>query len=255
MGPLKPTAAEWAAIEHPPFTTDLYLPRYRPLSSGDWELRIGGPALVPSYWGDAVLATENPALLRGGDTWMSITPLELESQEIGIRVARGHVLIFGLGMGWSAAATAMMPAVDRVTVIENDPDVLALHRKLRIFEDLPDAARAKVRLLDGDAFSYRSDDRVDLLMPDIWLPLVSDGRVEEVRRMQANVAARAIYFWGQELEIARHAAAAGRDLDDAGVASTLAEIGLPLIGPDLPGYSGKLAAASSRWMRGRWLPA
>jgi hypothetical protein len=242
-------------MELRPFTTDLYVPRYRPLSSGAWELRIGGPALVPSYWGDAVLAMENAALLRGGETWMSITPMELESQEIGIHLARGHVLIFGLGMGWSAAASAMMPGVERVIVVERDPGVLALHRELRLFDQLPDAARAKVHVLEGDAFAYRPDTPVDLLMPDIWLPLVSDGRVEEVRRMQANVGARAIYFWGQELELARHAKAAGRELDDAGIAATVAEFGLPLIGPDLPDYSAKVAAASNRWIRGRWLRA
>lgn len=242
-------------MELRPFTTDLYVPRYRPLSSGAWGLRIGGPAVVPSYWGDAVLAMENPALLRGGDTWMSITPMELESQEIGIRLARGHVLIFGLGMGWSAAATATMPAVERVTVVERDPDVLALHQELRIFDQLPDGARSKLQVLEGDAFAYRPDAPVDLLMPDIWLPLVSEGRVEEVRRMQSNAVARAIYFWGQELEIARHAAAAGRELDAAGIAATVAEFSLPLIGPEEPDYPAKVAAASSRWMRGRWLPA
>src|SRR5688500_20235072 len=32
---------------------------------------------------------------------LPISPLELESQQIGIFQARGHVLIFGLGMGWA----------------------------------------------------------------------------------------------------------------------------------------------------------
>ena len=95
---------------------------------------------------------------------------------------------------------------------------------------------------------------VDLLLPDIWLPLVSDGRLDEVRRMQANAGAGAIHFWGQEMEIARHAVAAGRALDAVGVAATIAGFGLPLIGANSPDYAAKVEAAARRWMRGRWLP-
>jgi hypothetical protein len=86
------------------------------------------------------------------------------------------------------------------------------------------------------------------------LPLVSDGRVDEVRRMQANIAATQIYFWGQELEIARHARAAGRDCDAAGIAATVADFALPLTGPGTPDYPERLRAAAEGWMRNRWLP-
>ena len=87
----------------------------------------------------------------------------------------------------------------------------------------------------------------------IWLPLVGDGRLDEVRRMQANVGAKAVYFWGQEMEIARHAVAAGRPLDAQGIAATIADWGLPLAGTDGPAYPERLAAAAHRWMDGRWL--
>jgi len=238
----------------PAFETDLFVPHYRPLSRGDWELQVTPMALVPGYWSGPVLVENMATLVRGGRTWMSITPMELESQQIGVRLAHGHVLIFGLGMGWAAAACACLPAVTAVTVVENDPDVLALHDELDLFAQLPDAARAKLRLIEADAYDYFPDRPVDLLMPDIWLPLVNDGRLDEVRRMQPNVRAASIYFWGQEMEIARHAVAAGRALDDEGIAATIADLGLPLIGADYPGYAGKLAAAARRWLRDRWLP-
>lgn len=89
-------------------------------------------------------------------------------------------------------------------------------------------------------------------MADIWLPLVNDQRVQEVRRMQANVRARAIYFWGQEMEIARHAARASLPLDPDGIRSTVAEFGLPLLGPELPDYSERVNLVALRWMQGRW---
>ena len=131
--------------------------------------------------------------------------------------------------------------------------VIALFAALGVAGQLPPAARQKIRIVEGDAFAFRPSSRVDLLMPDIWRPLVSDGRVQEVQRMHANVGAAAVYFWGQEMEIARHARAAGRAIDDAGVATTIADFRLPLIGPAFADYSSKVATVAERWMRDRWL--
>ena len=230
------------------------MPRYAPLRRGAWTLQIVPMCLSHGYWSGTVPVEHMATLVRGHDCWMSMTPLEMESQEIGVRLAGGHVLIFGLGMGWAAAATACIPGVERVTVVESDPDVIALNRALDIFAQLPEAARARIHVVEADAFAYTPDAPVDLLMPDIWLRLVSDGRLGEVRRMQANVGSRTIYFWGQELELARHAVAAGRALDLEGIAATVAGTGLPLVGTSTPGHVDKLAAAARHWMRGRWLP-
>lgn len=236
------------------FRTDLFIPAYSPIRHGDWELSVTPMCLSTGYWTEAVYLCGMAGLARGTDCWMSLAPFEIESQETGIRAAAGHVLIFGLGMGWAAAATAYRSTVTSVTVVESDPELIELHAGLDLFSQLPDPARTKLRVVEGDAFTYVPDRQVDLLMPDIWLPLVSDGRVEEVRRMQANVQARAIYFWGQELEIARHAVAGGRPLDDAGIAAAVAAFGLPLIGPDLPGYAEKVVGVARRWMKNHWLP-
>ncbi len=232
----------------------MFVPGYHPIGSGDWELRQADMVLAKGYWSPAAMVRGMTALIRGGDTWMSITPMEIESQEIGVRLAAGHVVIFGFGMGWAAAASAAMPEVTAVTVVERNPDVLALHRELDIFAQLPVDDRAKLRIEQGDAHHWKPAAPVDVLMADIWLPLVCDGRIEEVRRMQANVQARAVYFWGQEMEIARHAAAAGRALDDAGIRATIADFGLPLLGPEFPDYPAKVTAAAHQWMRDRWLP-
>lgn len=239
----------------PQFQTDLFVPRYQPMRHGDWEVRVAGMVLVPGYWSGTVMVQSMAALLRNGLSWMSMTPYEIESQEIGVRLSRGHVLIYGLGMGWSTAACALREEVTAVTVVERDRDVIALFDALGVAGQLPPSARAKIRVVEGDAFAYRPGARVDLLMPDIWHPLVSDGRVGEVQRMQANVGAGAVYFWGQEMEIARHAVAAGRELDPAGIAATIADFGLPLIGPAFPDYAAKLALVARRWMRDRWLDA
>jgi voltage-gated potassium channel Kch len=238
----------------PLFQTDLFVPRYRPMRHGAWELRVTAMGFAPGYWSQSVFMTEMAVMLRDNASWMSLTPFEVESQEIGLRLAHGHVLICGLGMGWAAAVSALRDETTAVTVVERDADVIALHRELDIFAQLPEAARGKIRIEQGDAFAYVPDRPVDMLMPDIWLPLVSEGRVDEVRRMQANVRAGAIYFWGQEMEIARHAAAAGRALDADGVAATVADFGLPLLGTERADYPEKIGIVARRWMQDRWLP-
>jgi len=236
------------------FNPGFFVPDYRPAAFGRWSLTVTPMCLAPGYWSEPALVLGMAALSRDGACWMSISPLELESQEIGIVHARGHVLIFGLGMGWAASATALRSEVTAVTVVERDPEVIALHRTLDIFSQLPEEARAKLAIVEGDAFGYRPEAPVDLLMPDIWLGLVEGDRVAEVRRMQANVQARAVYFWGQELELARHAAAAGRALDEAGIAQTGADFGLPLVGPGVAGYPARVEAVARRLMRDHWLP-
>lgn len=234
--------------------TALFEHLYRPLTSGRWELHAPAMVLTRGYWSPPGLHAVT-ALARDGETWMSLTPLEFESQGIGVALARGHVAVLGLGMGWSAAASALRDEVSAVTVVERDPDVIAMHRELDLFARLPGGAGDKICIVTADALDWTPDATVDLLMPDIWLPLVSDGRVAEVQRMQANIGAAWVYFWGQEMEIARHARAMGHAFDADGIRATVAAFGLPLIGPELPGYADCVAAAADAWMRGRWLPA
>ena len=227
------------------FVPDLFIPRYSPRVCGAWTLDVIGMGFMPGYWSGTSFVADVAALHRQGATWMSITPLELESQGIGVRLAHGHVLICGLGLGWAAAACAMRDAVRAVTVIEFDPEVIELHRELNLFAQLSPGEQAKLRIVQGDALTWQPDgERIDFLMPDIWLPLIDDVRLDHVRQMQANVGAGAIHFWGQELIIARAAIAAGRTIDAAGIAATVAEWGLPLVGPELPDYAAWTLAAA-----------
>ena len=237
----------------PPYEPGFFIPEYRPMRSGAWEITQAENVLCQGYWGPPVLVPRLTALIRNGDVWMSISPMEIESQSVGILQACGHVVIFGLGMGWAAAAAASSDAVTAVTVVEFDSEVIALHRELDVFGQLPQEALGKVRIEQGDAYTWTPHEPVDLLMPDIWLPLVSDGRVNEVRRMQDNVSADAIYFWGQEMEIARHAVAAERTIDDAGIAATISDFALPLLGMETADYAAHIVTAAERWMAGRWL--
>ena len=236
---------------------DPIAPLYREMRSGDWILRRW-PDNIPlrGYWSAVRPVSGVVSLDRGADTWMSLMPVEIESQQIGISCAAGHVAVLGLGMGWATAATALRPEVTAVTVVERDRDLVALHEALDLFGRLPDGAGEKVRIVLADAFDWTPEAPVDLLMADIWLPLVGGDRVSDVRRMQEKIGAGRVYFWGQELELARHAVAAGRErLDDGDIAATAAAFGLPLAGLDAPDYAPRLRAAAAQWMNDEWLDA
>src|SRR5205085_6821662 len=127
------------------FETKLWLPRFREGEFGGWSLRILPMSAARGYWG-GLYRIDGALMLTGpfeetGAAWMSIVPMEIESQEIGIAAAHGHTVVLGLGMGWCAANVALNPAVERVTVVERDPDVLALVDALDVFGQLPQAAR------------------------------------------------------------------------------------------------------------------
>jgi hypothetical protein len=91
------------------------------------------------------------SVLQKQQVWMSITPHEITTMEEAINNAHGHVLTFGLGLGYFTYRASLKDEVRDITVIEKDPKVI------RLFEEniLPQFRfRNKVRILNEDAFAY-----------------------------------------------------------------------------------------------------
>jgi hypothetical protein len=240
------------------FETDLWLPRLETGRCGRWSLEIMPAHAARGYWG-RLYAITGAATLTGpfeeiGAAWMSLVPMEIESQEIGIRSAFGHTVVLGLGMGWCAANVALRRAVERVTVVERDAETAALVETLGVFAQLPEAARAKIEIVEADALQWRPDGAVDSVQADIWAKFLEPQKWDDVRRMQDNIGARSLYFWGQEMELWRLACRAqGRvpeTLDEEELAELVRGTGLPLVTDQRPGYAARIAEAS-RW----WTPA
>lgn len=237
------------------FATNLWFPHYRPESGGPWSIRVVMMAAARGYWGESYVFDGSVILSgpieEGEASWMSIVPTEVDSQEIGIAAARGHTVVLGLGMGWCAANVALNPAVEYVTVVERDANVIALIEALGIFGQLSPAARAKIRVVRDDALTWRPAERVDSVQADIWAKFVEPRKWNDVRRIQDNIGAESFYFWGQEMELWRRACRArggppdrlGRD-ELIRLAGTM---GLPLVCPDLPDYGGRIAAGARWW--------
>jgi hypothetical protein len=245
-----------AALGNQLWTTDSFIPRYRSGQAGPWKIDPGGQLVTEyGYYSGPCMMEMLPSLHRKSqsatgdedwETWMSLTPHEIESQQIGVRGACGSVVVMGLGMGWIAANTALNPQVRRVAVVERDPRVIKLFQDTGAYDSIPTAAAQKIEIIEGDALLWRpgAREKVDFLYADIWLRLAEPGTLRQVRRMQANVQAGKIYYWGQEIAIysaARRFVAGGSKITSDAVGRAVKEvIDLPLLVPDGIDYANMI---------------
>lgn len=237
------------------FHTDLWLPDYPTVTCGAWSIRHIMMAAARGYWGEVYRIAGTVILagpgMEGRASWMSMTPSEIESQEIGLRAARGHTVVLGMGMGWLAANVALKSEVDRVTIVERDPDIIALMEAAGVFAQLPEAARRKLEIVAADALQWRPDGPVDTLQADIWERFVEPQKLDQMRRLQDNIGANAVYFWGQEMaiwEIACGQMEPHPPMDWAMIRRIVSDdIGLPLILPDWPDFPAKITSAARWW--------
>jgi hypothetical protein len=152
----------------------------------------------------------------------------------------------GLGMGWVAINMSLNPAVQKVTLIERDPEVIDLFGRSGALDGLPAEVTDKLHIVQSDALEWRPDEPVDFLYADIWQRLEEPRTLDDVRRMQANMEAGLVYFWGQELAI--HALAQknavareGREWREAVCRCISETIALPLLFPEDFDYPAMIA--------------
>ncbi len=196
------------------WTTGSFVPQYQSGKIGSWRINTGGQLVNDwGYYSGPCLLEMLPYLARkassnnvdseGWEIWMSLTPHEIESQELGFQYAFGKMVIMGLGMGWITANAALNPQVTNVTVVERDPDVINLFYESGAFESIPSSAQQKIAIVEADALEWHPGpgQTIDFLYADIWLHLAEPETFSQIVRMQGNVQAKQVYFWGQELII------------------------------------------------------
>lgn len=248
----------------PLFNTPYFLPNYPAGDRGTWRLARTGTGIDHGYYsrqwviaGMPVLLRRNPDNAELWDTWMSLTPHEIESQEPGCTSAFGHTAIMGMGMGWIALNAALNPLVKKVTVVERDADVIELFTATGVTRQLPEEIGAKIIIAHADALTWQPDEPVDFLYADIWRPIAASNALTDTQRMQQQVQATAVYFWGQELRLfSAHQRLFGPEtpLTLEGLRHCVRqEIQLPLILPWGDQYPDRIAAAI-RNRRDRALP-
>ena len=124
---------------------------------------------------------------------MTDTPAEQRDHWYPLHNATGSVLITGLGIGMVVSACLQNPAVTDVTVIEINPDVIALVG--------PHISSPKLTIINADALDWKppKGKRYDLVWHDIWPDICGDN-LPEMAKLKRRFARRTEWqgCWAQE---------------------------------------------------------
>jgi hypothetical protein len=106
------------------------------------------------------------------DVTMSDTPDEYRDHLEAIRMAKGHVLLNGLGLGCVLQCCAEKPEVTKITVIERSEDVIAL-----VAPHYREKYGNKIEIIHADAMEYKPPKgvRYGAVWHDIWDNMCEDN--------------------------------------------------------------------------------
>lgn len=139
-----------------------YVKRYslaKPLT----VMRTGGPLTMPPGTYTQLWRYTEATLHVLGELVMQDTQQELNTHLNFMLRARGKVLITGLGLGCVTRGCLANPNVERVTVIERDPDVLKLVRPY-----MEEGERLEIIVADALQWTRENPRKFDSAWHDLW---------------------------------------------------------------------------------------
>lgn len=155
-----------------------------------WSSRNRGRQITPGE--HMVLAR----LDADGEPEVFMSDAEWHDHRRVLELARGRVVVTGLGLGCIVRAMFARGLVERVTVVEREPDVIAM-----VWPELAAAYGDRLELHQADALTGPLPrGRWDLAWHDIW-PTISALHLPEMftlRRRYRHLARRQL-CWGEEL--------------------------------------------------------
>jgi len=133
-------------------------------------------------------------LSEDGKTWMSDSPLEVESVMGAVEMAKGDCLISGLGIG--LLPTLLYNMVDSIDIVEINPDVIDL-----VYYQI---ANPTTCIINDDIYHYldTTDRNYDFIHIDIWGSVTASLREIDKAREKAKRCLKpegVIWCWLQEL--------------------------------------------------------
>jgi hypothetical protein len=166
----------------------------QPSSSGSVQLTLESTrAALDGYMYAAhrsVPLSDIPVLRLDGQVWMSLTPLEVQSAYMPIRLAHGRVGTAGLGLGYFVQRVLDKPDVERVTVFELRREVIDLYA--RTFGSHPklEIRHANARLLEGERF--------DFFYADVYRQLLTPQVIDDMAVLRSANAIGHYHWWSIE---------------------------------------------------------
>ncbi len=190
-------------------------------TDGDWEIRweeykpyravIAGDMMISDDFTEVPplgffdKPFRFPAVLEGGNEWMTLTPVDLDTCDEAIEAAYGRVVTFGLGLGYYAYMVSEKAAVEEVTVVELSEGVIRLFEK-HILPQMPNAH--KIKIVNADAFEYARNimpsEHFDYAFVDTWRD-ASDGApmYKKMRELEKYSPNTEFAYWIENFLISR----------------------------------------------------
>ena len=155
----------------------------------DEDYPLGRPPL-----GYFIKEVPYPILRKGGIPWMSVIPHEKATMAKAIDESKGKVLCLGCGMGYFAYCASSKEEVTSITIVDNDPALLAFFSS-HILPRFPH--KQKITLVEEDAFSYlerQEKGGYDFLFADLWHN-ADDGLSLYRRLLDYEDRAKSASYW------------------------------------------------------------
>ena len=136
-------------------------------------------------------------LVRGSEIVMSDTHAEKRDHIAPVRMAKGVILLNGLGLGMVLNACLLKPEVEQAIVIEASDDVIAL-----VADHYKGKFPGRVDILKADALDYQPPKgvRFGMVWHDIWDGICSDN-LRDMTKLHRRYGVKADWqgSWCKEL--------------------------------------------------------
>ncbi|RMG96183.1 MAG: class I SAM-dependent methyltransferase [Deltaproteobacteria bacterium] len=155
-----------------------------------WQDQVGtvvfdGDVAIPALY------EKDPRTGRfGPHPWMSLTPSEIMTLRAGTRLAKGHVVVAGLGLGHQLLDVARRIQVKRITLVERSAELVDW-----LLPVLRPRLRKPLRVVVGDAFEALPRIAADIALVDIY-PEYGGNRDATLALARACPKIRRFWGWG-----------------------------------------------------------
>ena len=160
--------------------------------SREGSVIFDGPVAIP-----ALFMADKHTFTVWDRPFMSLTPMEFFTLRAGTKLAKGHTVIAGLGMGHQLIEVSKKKSVKQITVVEKSAELVKFIWP-EIKKHLP--ADKPIELLVGDAYEVLPDLTADVALVDIF-PDYGSNRFEIIQRGRGWVQVpcpgiKRIWVWG-----------------------------------------------------------
>lgn len=134
-----------------------------------------------------------PIFKIDGRTWMSVTPMEVESHYMPIQLANGRVGVGGLGLGYYTQRILELDRVEEVVVYELDKDVIDIY--MQNFGEHP-----KLTIHNQSVLEVQNEE-FDFFYNDIYESGGELDAIEHMRTLMDNNCIDTYHYWTMEMSI------------------------------------------------------